>query len=256
MVNGTSIPAAPAPAKAPKPVSANKPAGMSSVDNPAHSTSAGEPVGSIAVGTGRPTATLNISEIFYSLQGEGRHAGTPAVFIRGAGCNLACDFCDTDFSRREKWTPEGILDAISAYPCRFAVLTGGEPTLQSGFRILVELLHAHGYYVTLETNGSSLDTLGADWVTVSPKLSQKGKWVLKRGDELKLVYESQDLSFYEDSDFAHYSLQPKEIRTAPWGGGERDREATRREWEKTAQAVLANPRWKLSLQLHKELGLR
>jgi organic radical activating enzyme len=204
------------------------------------------------------TPFIRITEIFHSIQGEGFHAGTSAVFIRGTGCNLACDFCDTDFSPREKLTPEAILERISLFPCRFVVLTGGEPTIQArGFRALVDLLHARGYYVTLETNGSSADTLGADWVTVSPKLSQRGTWVLKRAQELKLVYESQDLEFYErDSHFQHYFLQPKEIRTAPWGGGERDLSGTRAEWEKTARAVLGNPRWKLSIQLHKELGLR
>jgi 7-carboxy-7-deazaguanine synthase len=201
---------------------------------------------------------IGISEIFHSIQGEGFHAGTPAVFIRGSGCNLACDFCDTDFSPKERLSPEEIADRIAAYPCRFVVLTGGEPTIQAqGFRALVELLHARGYYVTLETNGSSQDTLGADWVTVSPKLSQKGKWVLKQAQELKLVYEeSQDLDFYRDSRFEHYFLQPKEIRTAPWGGGERDVEKTKAEWGKTAAAVLAHPGWKLSIQLHKELGMR
>lgn len=203
------------------------------------------------------TRPLRITEIFHSIQGEGFHAGTSAIFIRGTGCNLACDFCDTDFSPRERLTPPEILERIAGFPCRFVVLTGGEPTLQAqGFRALVDLLHERGYYVTLETNGSSPDTLGADWVTVSPKLSQKGKWVLKRAQELKLVYESQDLGFYEQSEFDHYFLQPKEIRTAPWGGGERDVAGTRAEWEKTAQAVLRNARWKLSIQLHKELGLR
>ncbi|MDB5049990.1 MAG: radical protein [Fibrobacteres bacterium] len=201
---------------------------------------------------------IRITEIFHSIQGEGFHAGTSAVFIRGTGCNLACDFCDTDFSPREKLSPQAVLERIAPFPCRFVVLTGGEPTIQArGFRALVDLLHANGYYVTMETNGSSADTLGVDWVTVSPKLSQNGKWVLKHADELKLVYESQDLEFYErGSGFRHYFLQPKEIRTAPWGGGERDVPGTRAEWEKTAQAVLANPRWKLSIQLHKELGLR
>ena len=203
------------------------------------------------------TRPLNITEIFHSIQGEGFHAGTAAVFIRGTGCNLACAFCDTDFSPRERLTPLEIADRIADYPCRFVVLTGGEPTIQAkGFRALVEILHARGYYVTLETNGTSADTLGADWVTVSPKLSQNGAWVMKRAQELKLVYESQDLGFYEASEFDHYFLQPKEIRTAPWGGGERDVAATRAEWEKTARAVMAHPRWKLSIQLHKELGMR
>jgi organic radical activating enzyme len=200
---------------------------------------------------------LRISEIFHSIQGEGFHAGTPAIFIRGSGCNLACDFCDTDFSPREKLTPDEVLERISPFsPCRFVVLTGGEPTLQPAFRDLVDLLHAHGYYVTMETNGSSQETWGVDWVTVSPKLSQKGKWLLKRGQELKLVYEGQDLSFYEDSEFGHYFLQPKEIRTGRWGGGERDLERSRAERERTVRAVLAHPAWRLSIQLHKELGLR
>ncbi len=199
---------------------------------------------------------LRITEIFHSIQGEGFHAGTPAIFIRGTGCNLACDFCDTDFSPREKLSPEAIAERIAGYPCRFVVLTGGEPTIQPAFKALVEILHARGYYVTMETNGGSEDTFGVDWVTVSPKLSQKGKWVLKRAQELKLIYESQDLAFYEDSSFEHYFLQPKEIRTAAWGKGERDRESTRAEWDKTVRAVMANPKWKLSIQLHKELGLR
>lgn len=203
------------------------------------------------------TRPLNITEIFHSIQGEGFHAGTSAVFIRGTGCNLACAFCDTDFSPRERLTPLEIADRIAGYPCRFVVLTGGEPTIQAkGFRALVDILHERGYYVTLETNGTSADTLGADWVTVSPKLSQKGAWVLKRAQELKLVYESQDLSFYEAAEFEHYFLQPKEIRTAQWGGGERDVAATRAEWKKTSQAVMDHPRWKLSIQLHKELGMR
>jgi len=137
------------------------------------------------------------------------------------------------------------------------VLTGGEPTIQpQSIGSLVELLHANDYYVTMETNGSSLDTLGVDWVTVSPKLSQQGEWNLKTGQELKLVYESQDLEFFRDSKFDHYFLQPKEIRSEQWGKGNRDVMATKSEWDKTIAAVLANPPWKLSIQLHKELGLR
>jgi organic radical activating enzyme len=137
------------------------------------------------------------------------------------------------------------------------VLTGGDPTIQpEGFRKLTALLHDKGYYVTMETNGTSEDTLGVDWVTVSPKLSQGGAWKLKSGDELKLVYEGQDLGFYEDSAFDHYFLQPKEIRTGQFGKGERDDVATRAEWSRTIEAALARPRWKLSFQLHKELGLR
>ena len=201
--------------------------------------------------------TLRITEIFYSLQGEGFHSGTPAVFVRGAGCNLACTFCDTDFSFKEKLTQEEIVERIAEYPAKFVVLTGGDPTVQpQGFKRLIELLHERDYYVTMETNGTSMDTLGVDWVTVSPKLSQGGEWVLRNGNELKLVYEDQDLKFFENSDFEHYFLQPKEIRTGSFGKGERDVAATGIEWERTVAAALANPRWKLSFQMHKELGLR
>lgn len=201
--------------------------------------------------------TLRLAEIFYSLQGEGFHAGTPAVFIRMAGCNLSCAFCDTDFSLKERLTPDEVVARIAEYPARFVVLTGGEPTIQpEAVRALVQALHARGYYVTMETNGTSTDTLGVDWVTVSPKLSQGGDWKLRTGDELKLVYEGQDLAFFEDSAFTHYFLQPKEIRTAQFGKGERDEEATRAEWARTIDATLARPRWKLSFQLHKTLGLR
>ncbi len=200
---------------------------------------------------------LNIAEIFYSIQGEGYHAGTAAIFIRFAGCNLACTFCDTDFSLKAKLSTEEILHRIEDFPSRFIVLTGGEPTIQpKAARQLVDALHAKNYYVTLETNGSSQDTLGVDWVTVSPKLSQKGKWILKKGDELKLVFEEQELGFYQESQFQFYFLQPKEIRSEAWGKGERDRVATQREWEKTVAAVKENPTWKLSFQLHKELGIR
>lgn len=204
-----------------------------------------------------PSPVLRIAEIFYSVQGEGHHAGTPAVFVRGAGCNLSCDFCDTDFSLKEKLAVEDVAARIAEFPAKFVVLTGGDPTIQpGGFRALVDLLHARGYYVTMETNGTSTDTLGVDWVTVSPKLSQGGDWKLRKGDELKLVYEGQDLAFYEDSDFAHYYLQPKEIRTGRFGKGERDVAATRAEWDKTFAAALARPRWKFSFQVHKELGVR
>ncbi len=202
-------------------------------------------------------ARLRLTEIFYSLQGEGFHAGTPAVFVRGAGCNLACVFCDTDFSLQERLAAEAVAERVAEYPARFVVLTGGEPTAQApAFRRLVELLHARGCFVALETNGTSQDTLGADWVTVSPKLSQGGEWKLRRGDELKLLYEGQDLADFEQAEFDHYFLQPKEIRTGAFGAGARDVAATRREWERTVAAALARPRWRLSFQLHKELGLR
>lgn len=202
---------------------------------------------------------LLLSEIFYSLQGEGHHAGKPAVFVRLAGCNLACDFCDTDFSVKERAEPEAVFARIAAFPSRFVILTGGEPTLQAwALEPLLSRLRRDGYFVAVETNGSNTAPLEADWFTVSPKLGQGGEWRRKSGDELKLVYEGegQDLAFFEDSDFRHYYLQPKEIRTGRFGKGERDEAATRAEWEGTVAAVLRRPKWRLSFQLHKELRIR
>jgi 7-carboxy-7-deazaguanine synthase len=199
---------------------------------------------------------LRLSEIFYSVQGEGYHVGRPAVFVRTAGCNLACDFCDTDFSLRLKMTPEEIVKGIQAYPARYVVLTGGEPTRQpEGIRELTRLLHAAQYEVAMETNGTSADTLGVDWVTVSPKLSQGGEWVLREGQELKLVYEGQNLSDFENSRFDHYFLQPKEGLTAPFGKGVRLHAETQAAMRAAFDAVLKHPRWRLSLQTHKILGV-
>ncbi|MFC1584694.1 7-carboxy-7-deazaguanine synthase QueE [Fibrobacterota bacterium] len=199
---------------------------------------------------------IAINEIFYSIQGEGFYTGKPAVFIRTAGCNLSCSYCDTDFSEKERLSCDSILERVREFPVKMVVLTGGEPTLQAEILAkLVRQLQQKKYYVTLETNGTSLDTLDADWVTVSPKLSQGGKWVLRRGQEIKVLCEGQDLSVYEDSEFSHYFLQPVEIRTRKWGAGERDIKKTREQMKKTIEAVKEKPKWRLSIQIHKELGI-
>ncbi len=199
---------------------------------------------------------IAINKIYYSIQGEGFHTGTPAIFIRIAGCNLSCSYCDTDFSLRESLTYESILERIARFPAELVILTGGEPTIQAeALRELVTLLHRNKYYVALETNGTSPDTMGVDWVTVSPKLTQGGEWGLRHGDELKLIYEEQNLSVFEKSGFTHYYLQPMEIRTEKWGRGERDVKKTRNQLEITIDAVKKNPKWKLSFQIHKELGI-
>jgi organic radical activating enzyme len=199
---------------------------------------------------------IAVNKIFFSIQGEGFHTGTPAVFIRTAGCNLACSWCDTDFVLKQKIPLQSIIQQIEEFPSKFVVLTGGEPTLQAeSISKLVILLHKRSYYVALETNGTSLNTMGADWITVSPKLSQGGEWILKKGDELKLVYEQQDLSFFKDSQFTYYFLQPMEIRTQKGGAGNRDIARTREQWVNTVEAVINNPGWKLSFQIHKELGI-
>ncbi|HEU4989260.1 MAG TPA: 7-carboxy-7-deazaguanine synthase [Gemmatimonadaceae bacterium] len=209
-----------------------------------------------------------VKEIFYTLQGEGVHAGRPAVFCRFAGCNLwtgreqdragaICQFCDTDFvgvgpDGGRFATAGALADAIAArWPAgpagaagrRYVVCTGGEPLLQLDAP-LIDALHAQGFEVAVETNGTQPAPPGLDWVCVSPKAN--APLVLTRGDELKLVYPQAggEPERYASLQFTHFALQPMD---GP------DIEAN------TAAALrycLAHPRWRLSLQTHKSLGIR
>ena len=208
--------------------------------------------------------TYAVKEIYYTLQGEGANTGRPAVFLRFAGCNLwtgreedranaVCTFCDTDFVGTDgpggsKFaTAEGLATAVaSAWPDgdrgRFVVCTGGEPLLQVD-RPLVDALHAAGFAIAVETNGTQQGPPGLDWVTVSPKA--EAALVLTSGDELKLVYPQDDArpERFAGLAFRHFFLQPMD-------GPDRERN--------TALAVaycLAHPQWRLSLQTHKLLGI-
>jgi len=207
-----------------------------------------------------------VKEIFYTLQGEGMNAGRPAVFCRFAGCNLwsgrekdrasaVCKFCDTDFAgmdgtRGGKYETAGALAAAidRLWPGkeserRFVVLTGGEPALQVD-RPFIDALHARGFLVAIETNGTLELPPGIDWVCVSPKADAPLK--LRVGNELKLVYPQAGASpsAYEDLPFEHFLLQPMD------GPNVR---------ANTARAVtycMEHPKWRLSLQTHKFLGIR
>lgn len=207
-----------------------------------------------------------LREIFYTLQGEGHHAGRPAVFARFAGCNLwtgreedrasaTCRFCDTQFvgtgpDGGRFATADALADAVlarwpegAAGTRRFVVCTGGEPLLQLD-AAAVDALHARGFDVAVETNGTQDAPRGLDWVTVSPKAG--APQVLTHGDELKLVFPQVGAppSAYEHMAFTHFSLQPLD-------GPDRERN--------TAAAIafcLDNPRWRLSLQTHKYTGMR
>jgi 7-carboxy-7-deazaguanine synthase len=206
----------------------------------------------------------SVKEIFYTLQGEGRHAGRAAVFCRFAGCNLwsgrerdresaTCCFCDTDFVgvdgegggrfRDAAALAGAISDAwIGHGGRRLVVLTGGEPLLQVDVPLIARL-HALGFEVAVETNGTLPAPAGLDWIAVSPKADAELK--VRQGDELKLVYPQPEAlpDRFEDLAFTHHLLQPMD---GP------DLAAN------TAAAVaycLANPRWRLSLQSHKVLGI-
>jgi len=216
-----------------------------------------------------PSASIqklySVKEIFYTLQGEGLHAGRPAVFCRFTGCNLwtgreadrdsaVCTFCDTDFvgvgpDGGRFATGEALAEAVAArWPevaggRRFVVCTGGEPLLQLDEEAIAAL-HARGFEVAVETNGTQPLPRGLDWVCVSPKAD--APVVVTGGDELKLVYpqEKAQPERFLGLEFTHWLLQPMD---GP------DREAA------TAAAIaycLAHPRWRLSVQTHKVIGVR
>lgn len=188
---------------------------------------------------------LKVNEIFYSLQGEGHFTGTPAVFVRLSGCNLACPFCDTQHQHGTEMTEEEIVEAIAAYPARHIVITGGEPTMQLTDSF-IDKLHAVGWFVQIETNGTLPVPHGIDWVTCSPK--EGGEVVLDEVDELKLLFPTQ-ITPNDDS-----LPRAKELRLQPLDTGD---EARNREIvEQTIQYLLAHPEWKLSLQTHKILNVR
>ncbi len=209
--------------------------------------------------------TYAVKEMFYSLQGEGRHAGRPAVFCRFAGCNLwsgrerdrpnaQCQFCDTDFVGVDGdgggrfSTAEDLASAVSdmwrsAGGPRFVVLTGGEPLLQVD-EDLVFALHAREFEVAVETNGTLSAPPAIDWVTVSPKGSTR--LAQTHGHELKLVFPQDGVNprQFEGLAFRHHLLQPMD---GP------DVEANTRA---AIAYCLEHPQWRLSLQTHKFMGIR
>jgi 7-carboxy-7-deazaguanine synthase len=209
--------------------------------------------------------TYAVKEIFYTIQGEGANTGRPAVFCRFAGCNLwtgreedrataTCRFCDTDFVGMDGpgggrfSTPAALAEAVAAaWPetlsaRRFVVCTGGEPLLQIDTALL-DALHRQGFEVAVETNGTIQPPEGVDWLCVSPKAG--ADLLVSEGEELKLVFPQRgaEPKDFEQLGFRHYFLQPmdgpdREVHTA-----------------EAVQYCLEHPRWRLSLQTHKLLGI-
>lgn len=206
-----------------------------------------------------------VKEIFYTLQGEGAHSGRAAVFCRFAGCNLwsgreadrltaACTFCDTDFVGTDG---EGggkfaiaadLADAVAGkWPQtdsgkRFVVCTGGEPLLQLD-AALIDALHRQNFWIAIETNGTIPVPEGVDWVCVSPKSGTP--LAVTRGDELKVVYPQEtDPRSYAQLNFEHFFIQPKD--------GDHAQDSLRA----AIRFCSENPRWRLSLQTHKLIGIR
>ena len=209
--------------------------------------------------------TYSVKEIFYTLQGEGAHAGRPAVFCRFSGCNLwsgreadrdsaICRFCDTDFVGTDGEGGGKFVDAAllaqrvdSLWPAvhaagKFVVCTGGEPLLQLD-AALIDALHACGFEIAIETNGTLPVPAGIDWICVSPKVG--ATLTVVAGNELKVVIPQvgQRLADYEHLAFAHFFVQPMD---------------SPRVAENTRLAIdvcRSNPKWKLSLQTHKLLQI-
>jgi 7-carboxy-7-deazaguanine synthase (Cx14CxxC type) len=209
-----------------------------------------------------------VKEMFLTLQGEGVNAGRRAVFVRFAGCNLwsgreqdrataTCRFCDTDFVGTDGEGGGRFAEAAALAEAaagfwgegreeRFCVLTGGEPMLQVD-DVLVDALHAAGFTIAIESNGTLAVHPGIDWVCISPKA---GSEVVQRsGDELKLVWPQPgtDVDALEAWDFPHLLVQPLDTGSAE-GNAASEAEAI--------ALVMARPRWRLTLQAHKRLGLR
>ncbi|HUQ20577.1 MAG TPA: 7-carboxy-7-deazaguanine synthase [Gemmatimonadaceae bacterium] len=208
--------------------------------------------------------TYTVKEIFYTLQGEGANAGRAAVFCRFSGCNLwngreedrsraVCQFCDTDFvgtgpDGGRFITPEDLADSVArawrgSDDERFVVCTGGEPLLQLD-ESLVTAFHARGFTVAVETNGTRVAPEGVDWICVSPKAG--APLVQTTGHELKLVYPQRDAppEVFDSLQFDNFFLQPMDGPLAE---------------ENTRLAIeycMAHPRWRLSVQTHKLVGLR
>jgi 7-carboxy-7-deazaguanine synthase len=208
--------------------------------------------------------TYSVKEIFYTLQGEGARAGRASVFLRFAGCNLwsgqeadrnqaVCKFCDTDFvgtdgtSGGKYSRAEELASVVEAHwpggGGKYVVCTGGEPLLQLDAP-LIEALHAKGFEIAIETNGTLAAPSGIDWICVSPKAD--APLLQTHGDELKLIYPQvgAEPSRYADLKFANFFLQPMDSPTHL----ENTRAATK--------YCLAHPQWRLSLQTHKLLGIR
>ncbi len=210
----------------------------------------------------------SVKEIYYTLQGEGANAGRPAVLCRFAGCNLwtgleqdrknaICQFCDTDFvgtdginggkyvSARDLATKIASLwpteNAEGSKP--FVICTGGEPLLQMD-EPLVNALHSLGFEIAIETNGTRVPPPGIDWICVSPKANSK--CLLRSGDELKLIYPQAgaEPELFEGFSFQHFFLQPM------------DGPNLERNTKLAVEYCLKHPRWRLSLQTHKIVGIR
>ena len=193
-----------------------------------------------------------IVEIFYSVQGEGYHAGIPHVFVRFGSCNLRCEWCDTDFDSHSTMTGEEIIKEVMKYNCKRIIFTGGEPMLQDLWP-LHRLFKQREYTLSIESNGTIKIPEGLiDWICISPKDQMYPNVAIRQrtGNEMKVVYCGQDLSMYSQlkKGFEHLFLQPCYIDTDTI-------EENGQTFQLTEDVVKKNQDWRLSLQTHKWMGI-
>ena len=195
---------------------------------------------------------MRVNETFLSLQGEGFFTGTPAFFLRLSGCNLQCSFCDTNHQTYKEMSEDEIVQEASREKPRHIVITGGEPALQLT-ESLVDKLHEAGFFVQVETNGTLPLPQSIDWVTCSPKSLHLS---IQNIDELKVLYKGEG-----DNPEHFFNSLPKKVS----GRGPRlylqpldtgDEMRNRIILRDTIAYILQHPKWKLSLQTHKLLGIK
>jgi len=219
--------------------------------------------------------SYRINNIFYSLQGEGRNTGRAAAFVRFAGCNLRCPFCDTEFDSYREMTADEILQEIarlssfySPLSSLFIVLTGGEPTLQVDEHF-VDLLHQEGYEVAMESNGTRPAPHNLDWLTISPKMVDGGRSMVDGGrsmvdgegkapDEIKIVFEENTAEMLSSPASPLSSLlsplpSPPLLYLQPCDTGDSARNAFI--LQQCISYIKQHPQWRLSLQTHKLIGI-
>ena len=206
----------------------------------------------------------SIKEIYFTYQGEGYHTGRPSIFCRFSGCNLwsgyekdrekaICNWCDTDFVGNDginggEYSKSQLINVFQKlWPkdqpaLKYIVFTGGEPLLQLDQK-LINSVHSIGFEIGVETNGTVLPPNGIDWICVSPKANSK--FLLKTGNELKIVYPQENINplDYENFEFAHFFIQPMDNINKKFN------------IMKSEEFISKNPKWKISLQTHKLLGI-
>ena len=201
--------------------------------------------------------TYRVNHIFYSLQGEGANAGRPAVFVRFAGCNLRCSFCDTEFNTFKEMSADDIVEAVQLLTDQrpIVVLTGGEPTLQVD-EALVHQLHQHGYWVAMESNGTRPAPGNLDWLTVSPKFNGEAWHLLpdgKQPNEVKIVFDLETPRRLENLTLPYPDVRPPYLFLQPCDKGDTAANATI--MSACIDYIKRHPKWRLSLQTHKLIGI-